>query len=127
LNEVRLRGDWERWLDFFAEGIEASATQAVATANALLALVNADRDRIAALGRAAASALAAHQALQRQPIASSAALVKATGLTAATVNKSLAHLEGIGIVSEITNRQRGRVFSYRRYVQELAAELEAGT
>ena len=81
LNEVRLRGDWERWLDFFAEGVQVSATQAVATANALLALVNADRDRIAGLGRAAASALAVHQALQRQPIATSAALVKATGLT----------------------------------------------
>ncbi|QKS29201.1 MAG: Fic family protein [Candidatus Accumulibacter similis] len=124
LNEVRLRGDWERWLDFFAEGIEASATQGVATANALLALVNADRDRIAGLGRAAASALAVQQALQRQPIATSAALVKATGLTPATVNKSLAHLERIGIVGEVTNRQRGRVFSYRRYVEELAAELE---
>lgn len=124
LNEVRLRGDWERWLDFFAEGIEASATQAVATANALLAMVNADRDRIAGLGRAAASALEVHQALQRQPIATSAALVKATRLTPATVNKSLAHLERIGVVVELTNRQRGRVFSYRKYVEELAAELE---
>ena len=124
LNEVRLRGDWERWLDFFAEGIEASASQAVATANALLALVNADRDRIAGLGRAAASALDVHQALQRQPIATSAALVKATKLTPATVNKSLAHLERIGIVAELTNRQRGRVFSYRQYVDELAAELQ---
>src|SRR5690606_40075662 len=101
------------------------ATQAVATANALLALVNADRDRIAGLGRAAASALAVHQALQRQPIATSAALVKATGLTPATVNKSLAHLERVGIVGELTNRQRGRVFSYRQYVKELAAEPEA--
>ena len=125
LNEVRLRGDWERWLDFFAEGIETSATQAVATANALLALVNADRDRIAGLGRAAASALAVHHALQRQPIATSAALVKATGLTPATVNKSLAHLERVGVVDELTNRQRGRVFSYRKYVEELAAELES--
>jgi len=124
LNEVRLRGDWERWLDFFAEGIDVSATQAVATANALLALVNADRDRIAGLGRAAASALHVHQALQRQPIATSAALVRATGLTPATVNKSLAHLERLGIVEEVTNRQRGRVFSYRQYVEELAAELE---
>jgi Fic family protein len=96
----------------------------VATANVLLALVNADRDRIAALRRASASALAVHQALQRQPIATSAALVKTTGLTAATVNKSLAHLEKLGIVGELTNRQRGRVFSYRRYVEELAAELE---
>ena len=124
LNEVRLHGDWERWLDFFAEGIEASATQAVATANALLALVNADRDRIAGPGRAAASALAVHQALQRQPIATSAALVKATRLTPATVNKSLAHMERLGVVAEVTNRQRGRVFSYLEYVEELAAELE---
>jgi len=127
LNEVRLRGDWERWLDFFAEGVQASASQAVATANALLALVNADRDRIAGLGRAARSALMVHEALQRQPIATSAALVKATGLTAATVNKSLAHLERIRVVAELTNRRRGRVFSYRSYVNELAAELESAT
>jgi Fic family protein len=124
LNGVRLNGDWERWLDYFAEGIEASATQAVTTAHAILALVNADRDRIAGLGRAAASALAVHQALQRQPLANSAALVKASKLTPATVNKSLAHLERIGIVGELTNRQRGRVFSYKRYVDALAAELE---
>lgn len=123
LNEVRLRGDWEGWLDFFAEGIEASATQAVATAIALLALVNTDRDRIAGLGRAAASALEVHQALQRQPIMTSATLVKATRLTPATVNKSLAHLERIGIVREVTNRQRGRVFSYLKYVEELTSEL----
>jgi Fic family protein len=124
LNDVRRHGDWERWLDFFAEGVQASATQAVATANTLLALVNADRDRIAGLGRAARSALAVHQALQRQPITTSAALVEATQLTAATVNKSLVHLERLGVVAELTNRQRGRVFAYRRYIDELAAELE---
>src|SRR5690606_16805493 len=50
LNEVRLKGDWERWLDFFAEGIEASATQAVAPAHAYLAPGNSARDRIAGLG-----------------------------------------------------------------------------
>lgn len=124
LNEVRLHGDWERWLDFFAEGMQVSATQAVVTANDLLRLVERDRVRIAALGRAGASALTVHQALQRQPIASAGTLVKATGLTAATVNKSLAHLERIGIVDELTNRRRGRVFSYRRYVEVLASELE---
>ena len=123
LNEVRLRGDWERWLDFFAEAVEVCATQAVATANALLALVNADYQRIAGLGRAAASALAVHHAMQRQPIATSAALVSATGLTAATVNKSLAHLERLGVVTELTSRRRGRVFSYDRYMDGLTAEL----
>lgn len=127
LNEVRLHGDWERWMNFFAEGVQVSASQATDTANALLALVNADRDRIASLGRAAPSALAVHQAMQRQPITTSAALVKVTELTAATVNKSLAHLERLGVVTELTNRHRDRVFSYRQYVDELAAELEGAS
>jgi Fic family protein len=123
LNEVRLYGDWERWLDFFAEGIQVSATQAATTANELLGVTDADRTRIAALGRAATSALAVHRALQRQPIASAGTLVKATRLTPATVNKSLAHLERIGVISELTNRQRGRVFSYSHYVEILGTEL----
>ena len=124
LNAVSRHGDWERWLDFFADAIQVSAEQALTATNDLLALVEADRARVAALGRAATSALAVHEALQRQPIATSNTLVKATRLTAATVNKTLAHLERIGVVGEITDRQRGRVFSYRRYVEILGAELE---
>jgi len=124
LNEVRANGNWEKWLDFFAEGIQVSATQAVDTAHALLALVAADRDLITSLGRATGSALMVHQALQRPPLASAAVLVKQTGLTAATVNKSLAHLCELKIVTELTQRRRGRIFSYRRYVKLLNAELE---
>ncbi len=47
--------------------------------------------------------------------------MKITGLTAATVNKSLAHLERLDVVAELTNRKRGRVFSYRQYVEKLSA------
>ena len=124
LNAVRLQGDWERWLDFFAEAVATSAAQAVQTAMALLALVAADRARLATLGRAAPSAWALHDALQRQPVTSAAALVAATGLTAATVNKTLVHLQQLGLVVELTQRQRGRVFAYRDYVALLNAELD---
>jgi Fic family protein len=123
LNEVRLQGDWERWLDFFAEGVQVTATQAVNTANAMLALVNADRERIASLGRAATSALAVHMALQRQPLVTATALVATTGISMATVNKSLAHLEGLGVVREVTSQRRGRVFAYQQYIDGLSAEL----
>lgn len=123
LNGVRLQGDWERWLDYFAEGIEQSATQAVVTAQQLLALVNQDRDRIATVGRGAVSALAVLQALQRQPVTTAATLVKATGLALATVNRMLVQLIDMKIVSELTQRQRNRVFSYRAYVDVLNAEL----
>ena len=125
LNSVRVNGDWERWLDFFAEAVQVSATEAVRTAQALLALVERDRARIGALGRAAASAWALHEALQRQPVATAAALGAVTGLTPATVNKALAHLQNLGVVGELTARQRGRVFAYLDYVALLNAELSA--
>ena len=38
LNNVRLTGDWEAWLDFFAEAVIFTATQAVETAQQLLDL-----------------------------------------------------------------------------------------
>ncbi len=119
LNEVRLSGDWEAWLEFFADAVVASATQAATSAKRLLELASADERQIEGLGRAAVSALAVHRALQRQPLATAASLGAATGLTPATVNKSLAHLERLGVVEELTRKQRGRVFSYARYAEIL--------
>ena len=57
--------------------------------------------------------------LQQRPIATAASLCAATGLTAATVNKALAHLEKLGIVKERSGRRRDRVFGYARYVEVL--------
>ena len=119
LNAVRLSGDWESWLEYFADAVVASATQAATSAKRLLELATADGRRIEGLGRAAASVLAIHRALQRQPLATASSLATATGLTPATVNKSLAHLERLGVVAELTRKQRGRVFSYMRYVEIL--------
>jgi Fic family protein len=124
LNDVRETGDWERWLDFFAEGVHASATQAVQVAKTVLRLVQEDRARIAQLGRIAPSALKVHEALQRRPIATAAGLGAQTALTPATVNKALAHLERTGIVVELTSRQRGRVFAYQAYIEQIDSELE---
>ena len=121
---MREKGDWETWLEFFADAVVASAAQAADSAKHLLALATEDARRIAGLGRAAVSATAIHQSLQQQPIATAASLAAATGLSAATVNKSLEHLRQLGIVSELTRKQRGRVFSYARYVEILSEGME---
>jgi hypothetical protein len=52
-----------------------------------------------------------------------AGAAKATALRAATVNKSLAQRQDRGIVGELTDRWRGRVFACQRYVDKPAAEL----
>ncbi|NMA46803.1 MAG: Fic family protein [Lentisphaerae bacterium] len=117
LNNVRITGDWEAWLDFFAEAVIVTATQAVETAQQLLQLSNQDRDKISGLGRGAASALQVHQALMERPIATSGSLVEKIGVTPATVNKALGRLEQLGIVRELTAQKRNRLFSYAGYIE----------
>lgn len=117
LNNVRLSGDWEAWLDFFAEAVTATASQAVDTAMRLVALANHDRQLIASLGRPAASVAKVHRAMLERPIANAGWLVAQTGLTHATVNKCLSHLERLGVVSELTEHKRNRLFSYRKYIE----------
>jgi len=116
LNNVRLTGDWEAWIDFFAEAVIITAGQAVETARQLHALAKEDREKIGTLKRTA-STLLIHQALLEHPITTAGSLVMATGSTAATVNKCLGHLQRLGIVRELTARKRNRLFSYHRYVE----------
>ncbi|MFZ5773328.1 MAG: Fic family protein [Thermodesulfobacteriota bacterium] len=124
LGKVRLTGDWEAWLDFFAEAVIVTATQAVEAAQQLLDLSTRDRDKISGLGRAAASTLQVHRALMEHPIATSGSLVEKTGITPATVNKALGHLERLGIVRELTAQKRNRLFSYAGYVEIMSRGTE---
>lgn len=124
LNNVRLTGDWEAWLDFFGEAVIVTATQAVETAQQILDLSNQDRDKISRLGRAAASTRQVHRALMEHPIATSGGLVEKTGITPATVNKALGHLEQLGIVKELTAQKRNRLFSYAGYIEIMSRGTE---
>ncbi len=117
LNNVRQTGDWEDWLEFFAEAVTVVAGQAVETAQQLLKLLNEDQEKISGLGRAAVSTVQVHRVLLVHPIATAGFLVEKTGITPATINKCLKHLERIGIVRELTDQKRNRIFSYSRYVE----------
>ncbi|GHU06155.1 hypothetical protein AGMMS50225_00100 [Betaproteobacteria bacterium] len=119
LNGVRTTGDWESWLDFFADAILHTATQAVNTAQQLLFLAKTDQTRIASLGRAAPSALHVHRTLMERPIVTSGWLTQKTAMTATTVNKSLKHLEQLNIVKELTAHKRNRLFCYAGYLDIL--------
>jgi Fic family protein len=124
LNIVRLTGDWEAWLDFFAEAVIFTANQAMETAQQLADLAKQDQGKIKGLGRVSVSTLKIHRELTKQPIATAGSLVKRVQLTAATVNKCLAHLIDLGIVKELTKQKRNRIFSYARYIEILNQGLE---
>ena len=120
LQEVRERGAWEAWLEFFLDGVAKTADQAFDTATSIVALFEGDRARISADAAAAGSALRVHELLQRSAFLTAPVATQKTGLTAPTINAAFGELERLGIVSEVTGRKRGRVYSYRRFVELLS-------
>jgi Fic family protein len=119
LQRVRTEGDWEGWLRFYLIGVEAVARQAVDTAHALRRLFDDDRARVAALGRAAGSALRVYDLLRDRVIVSATVAAAQLDLTWPTVNAALGRLEGLGIVREMTGRARNRAWVYQRQLDLL--------
>ena len=122
LNRVRLHGDWEAWLEFFAEAVKETATKASETAQQLRALFQEDRVKIETLGRSATSVKTVHKVLVHRPLVTPNALSKSTGLSPATTNKALEHLVRLQIVEEMTKRRRDRLFCYTKCFEILNAE-----
>lgn len=112
LNAIRDRGDWERWLDFFAEAVIATAKQSLEIIIALDKQVRKDREKIQTIGRGSKSATLVHQVMLRHPIASPMKLKEETGLTDATINATLRKLQKFGIAEETTGQKRNRLFCY---------------
>jgi Fic family protein len=125
LDAVRQTGDWEAWLDFFLEGVTATAQDAVETAHRLLALFAADRERMLPLGRAAANTLRVFDVLRHRPVVNVKLLAQRTGVSFTTAARAVEALQRLGIVREVTGRARERVFVYGGYL-DLLARVGAG-
>jgi Fic family protein len=125
LDRVRKEGAWDEWLSFFAEAATTTAEGAVDTARMLVELSARDRERIAAMGRGAGSALRVHHELQRRPLATVRALMGVTGLSKPTAGKAVASLVEAGVLREATGRRRNRVFAYAAYLDLLNKGTEA--
>jgi Fic family protein len=119
LNQVRLEGDWEMWIDFFAQGVLETAENAVVTAQRLVEVGDEDMARIQPLGRLSGSCMQVHHVLKARPVGTVAWLSKETKLSLPTVTSALRKMEEAGLVREITGHRRNRIFSYPRYLDIL--------
>lgn len=124
LDGVRQNGDWEAWIDFFLEGVENTASGAVATAQQLLELFRVDEARLVGLGRSRASVQQCYLALRRRPLTSINQLKQLSGLSFQTASKAIETLVGLGIAREITGGRRNRLFTYDAYLAILSEGTE---
>ncbi|MES2161327.1 MAG: Fic family protein [Pseudomonadota bacterium] len=127
MQEVRQRGKWEAWLEFFLTGVAATANNAYDSALRIVELFAFDRARIVAAGEQANSMLRVHALLQNQPFVNAAQVCDKTGLSMPTVNSALAGLEKLQLVHEITGKRRGRVYAYQAFLQIIDEGTDVAT
>ena len=122
LEHVRKTGDWESWIKFFLTGIADTAQRTAQAIEDTLRLFEQDSRKIKESGKSTSGVLAVYKQLQECPVYRVATLRERTGLAHPTVLRSLAVLEALGIVKEITGKARHKVFSYRAYLDILGQD-----
>lgn len=125
LDVVRAEGDWEAWLDFFLEGVEKTASNAVETAKRLLGLFQQDERKIQTSGRSASTVLRLFRVMCARPLMTLSQVCERTGLSFPAASNAMRTLERLGIVREVTGQRRNRVFAYHDYLNILNEGTEA--
>lgn len=120
LQKVREDGAWEEWLRFFLQGVQETSNQAFDAARSILELFKSDRSTIRDnLGQAADSSLRVHEHLQENPIVTTARVNDAMAISRPTITSALDNLQELGIVREMTGKDRYRVYAYDDYLNIL--------
>lgn len=119
LQEVRISGTFETWLEFFLEGITKSAHQGVKTISDINILFDEDEAKIRTLGRQRFSCEKIFEFLKTLPQVSVPLLQKKLNMTAPTARNGLNTLLSLGIVEEVTFQERDKVYVYIKYLNML--------
>ncbi|CAD0298464.1 Fic family protein [Xanthomonas hortorum] len=121
LSAIRTHGDWEAWVGFFLEAVEASAEQAQRSIVAIAALIAADRKRVLSTGSSTLQALRLFELLPTMPKLTVDRAQQALEVSYPTARAAVTTLQDIGVLVETTGRARGQSFSYQAYVNVLRA------
>lgn len=120
LQEVREKGNWEKWIKFFLIGVIDTSEQAVQTIQLVLKLFQEDEQKINDSEKPTTSILMVYQYLQKFPITEIKNVSEHSAkITIPTATKALKYLEDLGIVKEITGKARNKVYSYTKYLELL--------
>lgn len=119
LQQVRLKGTWETWLEFFLEGVTESAKQAIQAATQINSLFESDILKIQKLGRSRLSCIEVFEHLKKIPQTSVPLLSKELNMTAPTARSALNSMLELGILQEISGKKRDKIYVYRKYLDIL--------
>ena len=119
LQEVRNRGNWEVWIEFFLQGIVESGKDAIKSAKDINNLFTKDLAKIANLGRVRFSCQMIFEYLKMLPQVTVPLVAKKLKMSAPTARSALIKMVEVGILKEISGKKRDRIYVYRKYLDIL--------
>jgi len=114
LMAVREEGNWEGWLRFFLTGVAETAAEATETARAIVNLRDEHRTLIQD-GGLGLNELRLLDLLFQRPLVNPKLISQSLQVTDVTASRLIERLAGLGLLAEITGRQRNRVYRYDPY------------
>jgi len=119
LDAIRTEGDWAGWLKFFLAGVAEVADDATRTARAIYARVGKDRQQLLAAPGATVTAIQLFEQLPAHPVITMPLVTRLLATSKPTAGKAIDVLIGAGILREIGERKRDRLYRYEGYLQLL--------
>ncbi len=123
LQEVRTKGAWEEWVEFFLMGILYSSKQAIRATEDINGLFKKDSEVISSMGRIKFSCEKTLEHLKKVPQVFAILLAKEMNMSVPTARNVLNSMVKMGIVDEVTGKKRDKIYLYRKYLNL----LEKGT
>jgi Fic family protein len=121
LMDIRFKGDWESWVKFFLKAVTESAAMASSAAIEIHKLHNLDRQRLSE-AKPTAYTIQVFDEFCHDPILTSSVLLGRHGSTKPRIQRALDHLLKLGILREISGKQRNRRYAYSDYLAILVRD-----
>jgi Fic family protein len=122
LSGPRTNGDWERWLNFFLEGVAVTANDAKKTLVTITRLFAADDQKATKMGRARGSAELVFAIFKQKPLLTIAEITRRTGLSKPTAISTVNRLIDVGIIENKSEKKWGQIYAYSGYTALLALD-----
>ncbi len=116
LSRARYKGDWESWNEFYVEGLYSTSRRVARTVEMTRKLYEVDREKIEGKYRRSKNLIAGLEQLYARPKFTVNQMAEDIAVSYNAAAEIISKFKESSLVKEITGRQRGKVYSYERYM-----------
>jgi len=120
LMKVRLKGAWEDWITFFLKGISETSEEAAKTAREVIQLKEDLLTRLHKNSISSVYSVKLIDLLFQTPLVNVKDVSGKLNISKEAANELVKKFEKVGVLKEITGKQRYKKYSFKEYIEIIA-------